>query len=184
MGRSQRSKNYNKNIKNSNKRSENYKTKSELKKERKELKKHSQMEKKFLIGLYDNYREGGKLNTSLYRTTCKLVGVYSTEPIYTMYDLNKDEQCVLKSSGDNSIKIEVWEVSQLEITKLEGEYYYYPEFEEQSQDYTKQKVISPFGEMILYLYTLECDEKEIVISGDWIEHLNYKRVVGNKLIIT
>ena len=54
-----------------NKHSENYKTKAQLKKERKELRRKSQMEKKFLIGLYDDYRKDGCLNGVLNKISCK-----------------------------------------------------------------------------------------------------------------
>lgn len=39
------------------KKSEGYKTRAQLKKERKELRRKSQMEKKILIGVYDDYRK-------------------------------------------------------------------------------------------------------------------------------
>ena len=61
-----------------NKQSEGYKTRAQLKKERKELRRKSQMEKKILIGVYDNYRKDGCLNGVLNKISCKLIGTYST----------------------------------------------------------------------------------------------------------
>ena len=56
-----------------NKRSEGYKTRAERKKEKRELKKQLQMEKKFLIGLYDDYRNNGSLNSLLTTANCTLI---------------------------------------------------------------------------------------------------------------
>ena len=163
-----------------NKHSKNYKTKAELKKERKELRRKSQMEKKILIGLYDDYRKDGSLNGMLNAVSCKLIGSYSTEPIYTMYNVDKDESCVVATDGNNSIKIEVWEVSESYLDKIEKTYGYYSDFEEYPQDYKKETVLSPFGEIIMYFTNIEQLQKNIIVSGDWIEHLNYKKAIGNK----
>lgn len=167
-------------MKKTNKRSEGYKTRAERKKEKQELKKQLQMEKKFLIGLYDDYRKEGSLNGMLNTVSCKLIGSYSTEPIYTMYSVDNDDSCVVKDSGINSIKIEIWEVDETTLDKIEKCYSYYPEFDEYPQDYKKEKVLSPFGEVLIYFTNIEQSEKDIILSGDWIEHLNYKKVIGNK----
>lgn len=167
-------------MKNTNKRSEGYKTRAEKKKEKKELKKKSQMEKKFLVGIYDSYRTGGSLNSSLNKLTSKLVGTYSTEPIYDMYILEKEENCVIKTNGNSSVKIEIWEVNEAVLGKIERSYSYYSNFEEYPQDYVKEKVLSPFGEIIIYFTNVSQSKDNIIINGDWIEHLNYKKVMGNK----
>ena len=164
-----------------NKQSENYKTKAQLKKERKELRRKSQMEKKILIGVYDDYRHDGCLNGVLNKISCKLIGTYSTEPIYAMYDLNDEGlNCAAQINGNNSIKVEVWEVNEVILDRIERSYNYYSDFEEYPQDYIKEKVLSPFGEILMYFINEIKPEDKIVISGDWIEHLNYKKVMGNK----
>jgi len=163
-----------------NKQSEGYKTKAQLKKEKKELRRKSQMEKKYLIGLYDDYRKDGCLNGMFSQIICKLIGTYSTEPIYTMYNVDKDDSCVVKESGINSIKMEIWEVDETTLNKIERAYNYYPAFEEYPQDYVKKEVLSPFGKVSIYFTNIEQSEKNLIISGDWIEYLNYKKAVGNK----
>ena len=162
------------------KKSEGYKTRAQLKKERKELKRKSKMEKKFLIGLYDDYRENGCLNGMLTSPSCKLIGSYSTEPIYTMYNVDKDESCVVATDGNNSIKIEVWEVSESYLDKIEKTYGYYSDFEEHPQDYKKEEITSPFGKITMYFTNIEQPKENIIINGDWVEYLNYKKVMGNK----
>ncbi len=163
-----------------NKRSPGYKTKVELKKERKELKNKLKMEKKFLIGLYDDYRKEGCLNSMLNKISCKLIGTYSTEPIYNIYDVEKDDCCIAELNGNYSIKVEVWEVDEPNLDKIERSYNYYPDFEEYPQDYRKEKVLSPFGEIIMYFTNVAQSKENIIVNGDWVEYLNYKKVIGNK----
>lgn len=163
-----------------NKRSVGYKTKAELKKERKELKRKSRMEKKFLIGLYDDYREKGCLNNILNKVSCKLIGSYSTEPNYNMYNVEDDESCVVEMGGVNSIKVEVWEVNETTVDKIERTYNYYPHFEEYPQDYKKVDVLSPFGKIDMYFTNIEQPKENLIVNGDWVEYLNYKKLMGNK----
>ncbi len=164
-----------------NKHSENYKIKAQLKKERKELRRKSQMEKKILIGVYDDYREKGCLNGVLNKINCKLIGSYSTEPIYAMYDLEDEGlNCAIQINGNNSIKVEVWEVNEIILDRIERSYNYYSDFEDYPQDYEKETILSPFGDILMYFINDIKSKDKLVISGDWIEHLNYKKVIGNK----
>jgi gamma-glutamylcyclotransferase (GGCT)/AIG2-like uncharacterized protein YtfP len=159
-----------------NKRSPGYKTKAELKKERRELTKQSKMEKKHLVGIYDHFRKDGILNSLLPEPTCKLIGTFSTEPIYNMYYVENDNNCVIQENGNSSIKIEVWEVNESSLIKIEKEYCYYAEFEDYPQEYTKKTLVSPFGNITLYISITEQDSKELIIDGDWIEHINSLKV--------
>ena len=165
-----------------NKKSARYKTKTELKKERKELRNKSKMEKKFLIGLYDDYREKGVLNDSLDKVHCKLIGSYSTEPIYNMYDVDGDTMfCVVETNGNTSVKIEVWEIDETTLDLIEKTYSYYPQFEEYPQDYKKIDIMSPFGKIEMYFTNVLQSKDNLIVDGDWIEYLNYKKVMGNKI---
>ena len=161
-----------------NKRSEGYKTRAERKKEKKELKKKSQMEKKFLVGLYDDYRNNGSLNSLLTTANCTLIGTYSTEPIYNMYDLKEEDNCIVKTNGNNSIKVEVWEVNQSILDKIEKSYNYYSQFEEYPQDYVRLETLSPFGKTLMYFTNVIQIKEDIIINGDWIEYITYKKIIG------
>lgn len=163
-----------------NKRSAGYKTKAELKKERKELKRKLKMEKKFLIGLYDDYREKGCANSLFNKASCKLIGSYSTEPIYNMYIISEDDTCVVKTDGNTSIKVEIWEISESYLDKIEKSYSYYPDFEEYPQDYKKETVLTPYGEVIMYFINTPPSKKNLIVNGDWIEYLKYKKELNNK----
>ena len=163
------------------KRSEGYKTRAERKKEKKEIKRISKMEKKFLIGWYDDYRKEGNLNCILNAGNSKLIGTYSTEPIYTMYDVDNDTvSCSVETNGNNSIKVEVWEINETTLDKIERNYNYYADFEEYPQDYKKEEILSPFGKIEMYFTNIKQSKENIIINGDWIEYLNYKRIMDNK----
>lgn len=159
-----------------NKRSPGYKTKAELKKERRELTKNSKMEKKHLVGIYDHFRKDGILNSLLSTIACKLIATFSTEPIYNMYYVEDDNNCVIQEKGNSSIKMEVWEINDASLIKIEKEYCYYDEFAEYPQDYTKKILKSPFGDIIIYTSDSKKNAKELIIDGDWIEHINSLKV--------
>jgi gamma-glutamylcyclotransferase (GGCT)/AIG2-like uncharacterized protein YtfP len=184
MGRSKRSKNAKKNMRNINKRSEDYKTKAELKKEFKRLQKQNKMEKKFLVGFYDNYRKEGDSHNVLEVNNSVLIGTYSTEPEYTMFDLEGTD-CVVKDFGETSIKIEIWEVNQKVLNKVEQTYYRYEGVQESQQVYNKLQIESPYGEILLYLYNDIIDLGEKIQNGDWIEHCIYQKAIGknNKKVL-
>jgi gamma-glutamylcyclotransferase (GGCT)/AIG2-like uncharacterized protein YtfP len=158
-----------------NKHSDGYKSRAQLKKEKKELNNKLKMEKKFLVGIYDDYRNNGSLNNLFTNASCKLIGSYSTEPIYNMYNVEEDANCVVETNGDCSIKVEVWEVSESYLDKIESCYYYYPDFGEYPQDYRKENTLSPFGEVVIYFTNIKQSKESLIINGDWIEYLNYKK---------
>ena len=167
-------------MRNTNKRSEGYKTRAEKKREKKEQKRVSKMEKKFLIGLYNDYREKGCANGFLNKASCKLIGSYSTEPIYNMYIVNRDDTCIVETDGNTSIKVEIWEISESYLNEIEKKYNYYSDFEEYPQDYKKETVLTPYGEVVMYFINTPPSKKNLIVNGDWIEYLNYKKVIGNK----
>lgn len=181
MGRSKRSKNkYN--MRKHDKRSEEYKTNAQLKKERKQLKKEAQMEEKFLVGIYDQYRSDGIDNNIMLPTLCKRIGSYTTEPLHSMYDLGADEIVATLNDGQTSIKIEVWEITKQALTKLERAYNYFSELEKDLQDYDKKEIVSPYGKIIVYSYNGHIVNKDLyeVINGDAIEHRVYKAAYNGK----
>jgi gamma-glutamylcyclotransferase (GGCT)/AIG2-like uncharacterized protein YtfP len=138
------------------------------------------MEKRYLVGIYDSFRKGGIYHNKINTANSKLIGSYSTQPIYNMYDVGVDDVIIVKD-GNHSIKIEVWEVSEKTLTTLEKEYNYYPELEQGQNLYLKETVSSPFGDILLYTYDDTYDATDMIILGDWIEHLN---ILKAKRIIT
>lgn len=176
MGRSKRSKNYKKNIRDIERRSEGFKTKSELKKEKKELKKQQVMEKKYLVAIYDDFRRGG--NNNFAYSDASLIGSYSTEPIYSMFDAAIND-CVVYNRGNTSIKMEVWKINEAALTRLERQYCMYAGIPDDHQVYLKKEIMSPFGEAIIYFYNEDHDSGVPIIDGDWVEYCLYQSAMGN-----
>jgi len=172
MGRSKRSKNKQKNMRHAKKNSFEYQEKAKLKLRNKVNRK---MEKRHLIGIYDSYRLNGKFNYRLNDTNSKFIGSYSTQPIYSMFDLGINDVMIIKN-GQHSIKIEVWEVSDKMLASIERDYGYYDELTQEGNIYLKEEIISPFGKILLFTYNDIYDESKMIISGDWIEYLNEQRV--------
>jgi len=138
------------------------------------------MEKRHLIGIYDSYRLNGKYNPRLNTANSKYIGAYSTQPIYTMYDIGVNDVMIIKG-GQHSIKVEVWEVSDKILSSIERDYGYYEEISIEDNIYLKEEVISPFGRINLFTYNDIYDKGSMVISGDWIEHLNEIKAKGEPL---
>ena len=86
-----------------------------------------------------------------------------------MYNVDKDESCVVATDGNNSIKIEVWEVSESYLDKIEKTYGYYSDFEEYPQDYKKEEITSPFGKITMYFTNVKQSEKDIVLKSAVVE---------------
>lgn len=173
MGRSKRSKSKTKIKKASKKELQvQYKLALDLKK-----KVNRKMEQRYLIGFYDSFRNGGKYNLTLDTVNAKFIGAYSTEPIYTMYDIEPDDVVIVKN-GEHSIKIDVWEISKKTLTSIENNYSYYEDLTDEYNEYLKEEVMSPFGKIILFTYNSSHDTSKMIVSGDWIEHLNEVKAKG------
>lgn len=169
-------------MRNINKRSTGYKTRAELKKERKELKRKSKMKTRILIGIYDSYlKKDSQMREILDAIGSTLIGSFSTHPDYTMYE--RDGICVVKEGGNTSIRVEVWEVTAATLDKIEKSYSYYSEFENEAQEYVKEEITTPFGDVFMYFTEDLYEGDKIIVDGDWVEYLNYKKVVGNTLTV-
>ena len=95
-----------------------------------------------------------------------------------MYDLKEEDNCIVKTNGNNSIKVEVWEVNQSILDKIEKSYNYYSQFEEYPQDYVRLETLSPFGKTLMYFTNVIQLKEDIIINGDWIEYITYKKIIG------
>lgn len=176
MGRSKRSKNKTKIKKASKKELQvQYRQALDLKK-----KVNQKMEERYLIGFYDSFRQGGKYNLTLDTANSKFIGSYSTEPIYTMYNIEPDDVIIVKD-GKHSIKIDVWKVSKKILTAIQNNYSYYEELKDEDNIYLKETIMSPFGKMFLFTYNDTYDKSKMIVSGDWIEYLNEKKIKNNSV---
>ena len=174
MGRSKRAKNRQKEMRHAKKNSSNYKEKAKIK-----LSKRNKMEKRYLIGIYDSFRRKGKFNINFITTESKLIGSFSTLPIYSMYDVDQDD-CIIVEGGNCSIKMEVWELTESALNVLERNYSYYEELRDEDNIYLKKEINSPFGIISIFIYNEVYGTSNPVEDGDWIEHVNYEKVMGKK----
>lgn len=181
MGRSKRSKNRNR----EKSKSKNRELKDRFEESLKLRKKvNRKMEKNnILVGIYDSFRKGGKYNLTFDSANATLIGSYSSEPIYNLIDLGI-EDVVLTKDGETSVKIEVWELSESVLSKLESDYNYYDCIPNSDNTYLKTKVKSPYGEITLYLYNDDTIGGSLIKNGDAIEHLDLIKILGRKTIDT
>jgi len=192
MGRSQRNKNKNKKENNpvyAMKQQERLSVKAERnaikQQKRRESKraKNKIMEKRYLIGLYDNTRRKGGNHTLLPSAQCEYIGNYDTEPIYYMYSFEDNTWCGIKTGGNTSINIEVYSVSEEISDNLDDFNSYDPSSRDMDNLFLREKVNSPYGEIEIYIYNNETFNNEPLESGDWIDYINtliVKKPIPNK----
>lgn len=121
--------------------------------------------KKYLISAYGSLRKSMG-NYQYYLSNAEFKGSFTTEPVYTLHSLGPFPG--LKTEGNNSIVMEVYEVTEKEldrIDKLEG---YDPN--EKSTFYDRIEIDTPWGRAFTYIYVNPLSEDSIVESGDWVAY--------------
>lgn len=175
MGRSKRAK-----TKNKEKYSEmaKAKTQNRLKKreEKRQLKQptNNNMEKRFLVGFYGDYRKSTVEHRDISRKGMDtlFVGSYYTEPEYSLYKIDIDMISALVK-GDHSILVEVFSVTQSVLETLDlfngfDEGNIFPE----TNYFTRHCVGSPFGEIFIYFWEGTITESDVLVKdGDWVDFL-------------
>lgn len=129
-----------------------------------------------LVGVYGSLREG--LSNHKILGNSKLVGTFQTLPEFSMYDLGSYPAIINK--GNTSISVEVYEVAEHTLEKLDCLEGYYS-FNSATNHYNRRKIDSPYGEIYVYLYNDVLENlnlQKIVESGDWkdyheTKHLTY-----------
>jgi len=185
MGRSKRNK---------NKRADNYSAMAAAKVEQRAKKKQERnekrriakkqiMEKRYLVGFYGDYRQGTKEHAEISKVGMHTVfkGIYATEPEYALYQIKgASESALLK--GNNSVVIEVYEISESTLEKLD----IYHGFDKDSsryeeQYYLRREIESPFTKIYIYFWNEEIQDKDILIKdGDWVDYI--KNIKKNKSV--
>ncbi len=128
------------------------------------------MEKRFLVAVYGSLMQG--LHNHNYLEDSKLKGSFVTEPIYTLVDLGSFPG--LYENGTTSINMEVYEVDEHTLANLdilEG----YDETNDDLSMYIRTSISTPFGIAFIYLYNDNIENKKPILSGDWREHLMFKK---------
>ena len=126
--------------------------------------------KKYLVAVYGSLMEG--LHNHIYLEDSEFKGSFITEPEFTLVDLGSYPG--LYENGNTSVNMEVYEVDDhtlAELDNLEG----FNEDNPFMSMYLKTTIETPFGEAIGYIYNTPLNKQEIVKSGDWKEHLMFKK---------
>lgn len=127
--------------------------------------------KKNLVGVYGSLRES--LGNHYILKESKKVGQFDTDPIYSLYDLGYYPG--LKEGGDTSVLIEVYEVNDETMQRLDRlEGFISPDNEKNL--YNKKEIDSPFGKCFIYLYNAELPETSRIENGDWTDYHRSKIV--------
>lgn len=123
------------------------------------------------VVVYGSLRKGLH-NHNSYLKDAKLIGEYDTEPIYNLYSLGTFPG--LKENGTTSIKMEVYEVNYATLSKidlLEGIDIVKP----MRGFYTKKEIETPYGDAFGYVYNGTVNKNDIVLDGNWAEHIKFKK---------
>lgn len=126
---------------------------------------------KTLVAVYGSLRESLGNHHLIHKY--KKVGQFDTDPIYSLYDLGAFPG--LKEGGDTSVVMEIYEVDDFglnRLNQLEG----YDPGSENNSFYDRKEIDSPFGKCYAYFYVPEVSEERKVENGDWTDHYRTKIV--------
>lgn len=125
-------------------------------------------EKRTLIAVYGSLREG-LYNHSLL-SDAKYIGAFTSDPIFSMYDLGHFPAIVNK--GNFTVEFEVYAVNKKEaeqVDSLEG----YTGNDENSW-YKKGVIDTPFGKAFYYYFDKDSNDKmkesDLIASGNWKDY--------------
>lgn len=127
--------------------------------------------KKNLVAVYGTLRKGQGNHRLLRDSTVKYRGTIQSEPLFTMY--SQGGFPALVKGGNTSITMEVYEVDDDTLKRLDQLEGYYEGREHNHYDRIKYK--TPFGSAYLYVYT-EAPSTPIIKGGDWVEYMDIKLV--------
>lgn len=129
--------------------------------------------KKNLVAVYGSLLSGLGNNPVIQSENTELLGVFKTEPVYSMYDLGYFPG--LKEGGETSIVVEVYSIDDLSASRVDRLEGYSPDRE--ATFYDKKSVTTPWGEAGIYIYVPKVSESDLVKSGDWRAHLYDKKKI-------
>ncbi len=128
------------------------------------------MNKKYLVAVYGSLRKTMS-NHQYYLSNSEYKGTFTTEPEYTLHSLNWYPG--LKLNGNHSVVMEVYEVDEDTLKRLNQLEGYYPG--EKSTFYDRIEIDTPWGKAFTYIYVSELYKESIVESGDWVLYKNEEK---------
>jgi gamma-glutamylcyclotransferase (GGCT)/AIG2-like uncharacterized protein YtfP len=123
--------------------------------------------KKYLVAVYGSLRKSMH-NYQYYLSNSEHKGTFSTEPKYTLHSLGSFPG--LKTNGNAAIVMEVYEVDEQTLNRLNQLEGYYPE--ETPTFYDRIEINTPWGKAFTYTYVNPLSKDSIIESGDWVEYKN------------
>ena len=119
---------------------------------------------KQLVSVYGTLRKG--CSNHGYICNGEYMGSFESKPIFSMYSVSNIYPA-LKLGGTTSVKLEVYEVDDEVLKKLDGLEGYIPEGKHNLYD--RKKIFTPYGESLIYIYNHGTNDLQKVTSGDWKE---------------
>lgn len=126
--------------------------------------------KKYLVAVYGSLRRGMG-NHQHHLSTSEYKGTFTTESEYTLHSLSAYPG--LKLDGNHSVVMEVYEVDEDVLNRLNQLEGYYPG--EKSTFYDRIEINTPWGKAFTYIYVNELSKESIVESGDWVGFKNKEK---------
>lgn len=108
-----------------------------------------------LVWVYGTLRRG-ETNHALMRD-CAYLGQWWSPPIFYLVDLGDYPGIV---NGQQSVLGELYIVDDPTLVKLD-------ELEEVPHEYSRERLMTPWGEACYYHYQMEADGLAAIPSGDW-----------------
>lgn len=123
--------------------------------------------KKYLVAVYGSLRKK-QSNYEYHLSSSEYKGTFTTEPKYTLHSLSYYPG--LKLNGNHSIVMEVYEVDEETLNKLNQLEGYRPN--EEATFYDRIEINTPWGKAFTYIYVNPLSKDSIVESGDWVKFKN------------
>ena len=120
-----------------------------------------------LIAVYGSLRKGFGNNNIIESAIYK--GEFDTKPEYSLYAVSPSFPG-LKENGTTSIRMEVYEVDEHTLSRvnmLEG---YNENRNSRTNHYNRITITTPFGKAYAYIYNSGVGTHELIESGDWKEY--------------
>ncbi len=134
---------------------------------------------KNLVAVYGSLRKGFG-NHDYHLGKAVYLGTFSTEPIYSLHSLGPYPG--LKENGSTSIVMEVYEVTDIEASKIDNLEGYVPG-SKHNNFYDKKEISTPWGLASVYVYINNLPKSTIIENGDWKsfknEILSYHSIRNN-----
>jgi len=132
------------------------------------------MQNKNKVAVYGSLLKGLH-NHNYYLKNAKYIGEFDSDPDYTLYDLGQYPG--LKRKGNTSIRMEVYEVDNIQLNKIDTLEGYHPQNKDSSH-YNRFEIDTPYGKAYSYEYNPKVNSITKVLSGDWKDHFNTKSLIN------